>query len=145
MFLLKYTKAEAIPSKPITKKVTLKSILGNINTSSKRHAPSVPYSVLPGTPSRRRYGAINKENKKWDPGGSTIIQANSQLILLISTVESSELNNAKDSYNVVTPETQGSDSRTDLNYHANMEVVDQNFYILYDSSNFSEVNAFSPA
>ena len=35
MSLLKDTKAETIPAKPILKKVTFKSILGNIRTSPK--------------------------------------------------------------------------------------------------------------
>ena len=39
---------------------------------------------------------------------------------------------------------QGSDSRTDFNYNANMPVVGQNCYILSDSGTSAEVNAFSP-
>ena len=78
------------------------------------------------------------------PGGSTISQVNSRLRLLISTVEISKLKKSKDSVNKATLETQGLDSRTDLDSHANMPVVGQNFYILSDSENFAEVNAFSP-
>ena len=57
---------------------------------------------------------------------------------------SSELNNAEDSYNEATSETQFSDSRMELDSHANMPLVGQNCYILYDVGIFAEVNAFSP-
>ena len=104
----------------------------------------MPSYVFPGTPSRRREKSTKTENKTWYLGVSTISQANSHLRLLISTIELSELNNAEDSDNDPTSETQGSDSRTELDSHANMPVVGQNFYILFDSGIFSEVNAFSP-
>ena len=39
MSLLKNTKAELTPDKPILKKVTLKRIIGKIKTSPKLHAP----------------------------------------------------------------------------------------------------------
>ena len=97
----------------------------------------MPSSVLPGTPSRKREGATKTENKAWDPGGSTINKVNSHLHFLISAVEISEPNNAEDFDN-------GSDSKTDLDYLANMLVVGQNCYILSDSGNFVEVNDFSP-
>ena len=71
-------------------------------------------------------------------------QVNSHLRFLVSTVDISKLNNAKDSENVATSETQGLNSRTELNSHENMPVVGQNCYILSDSNNFAEVNAFSP-
>ena len=97
MSLLKDTKAETTPPNPILKKVTLKSIPGKINKSPKWNAPSVPSSISPRTPSRRREGATKIENKIWEPGGSEISQVNSNLRLLTSTVDISELNNAKDS------------------------------------------------
>ena len=62
MSLLKDTNAETTPSKPILKKVTLKSILGKVKTPPKWHAPSVPSSVFPRTPSRSRKGATNMKN-----------------------------------------------------------------------------------
>ena len=68
----------------------------------------------------------------------------SHLCLLISTIDISELNNAKNSNNDATSETQGLDSRTDLESHANIPVVGQNCYILSDSGTFAEVNALSP-
>ena len=84
------------------------------------------------------------ENKTWDPGGSKISQVNSHLRFLISTVDISELNNANESDNDATPETQGLESRTDLDSHANMPVVGQNYYIISDSGTFAEVNDFLP-
>ena len=69
---------------------------------------------------------------------------NSHICLPISTVEISELNNTKGSDNDATSKTQVSDSRTELNSHANMPVVGHNLYILSDSGTFSEVSAFSP-
>ena len=48
---------------------------------------------------------------------------NSHLIFLISIVDISELNNAEDSDNVATSETQGSEFRTELDSHANIPVV----------------------
>ena len=69
---------------------------------------------------------------------------NSHLRLLISTVEISKINNANDSNNDATSETQVSDYRTELESHANMQVVGQSCYILSDSGTFVEVNAFSP-
>ena len=57
--------------------------------------------------------------------------------MLISTVEIRELNNTEDSDNDATSETQGSDSRTQLNSHANMSVLGQNCYILYDLVTFA--------
>ena len=69
---------------------------------------------------------------------------NSHLHLIISTVEISELNNAEDYDNAATSETQGSDSREELNSHSNMSVVDQNWYIISDSGTSAEVNAISP-
>ena len=64
--------------------------------------------------------------------------------MIISTVEIRKLNSAEESDNEATSETQVSDSRTELDFHANMPVVGQNCYILYDSWNFAEANAFSP-
>ena len=136
MSLLKDTKAETTSSKPILKKVTLKSILGKIKTSPKLHAPSVPSYVFPGTPSRQREVATKTENKAWDPNGSTISQLNSHLHLIISTVDISELNNAEYSDNDANSETQGLESRTEIDSHANMPVFGQNCYILSDSGNF---------
>ena len=69
MSLLKETKSEMTPAKPILMKVILKSILGKVKTFPKWHAPSVPSYVFPGTPSRRRQGETKTENKTWDPGG----------------------------------------------------------------------------
>ena len=69
---------------------------------------------------------------------------NSHLRLLISTVEISELNNTEDYDNDANLETQGLDSRTEINSQANMPVVVQNCYIIYDSGTFEEVNAFLP-
>ena len=54
MYLLKNTKAEMMPSKPILMKATLKNIHGKVKTSPEWHAPLVTSSVFPGTPSRRR-------------------------------------------------------------------------------------------
>ena len=68
---------------------------------------------------------------------------NSHLRLLLSTVNIGELNSTEDSYNDTTSETQGLDSRTELDYHTNMLVVGQNCYIISDSGTFAEVNAFS--
>ena len=136
MSLLKDTKAETTSSKPILKKVTLKIILGKIKTSPKLHAPSVPFYVFPGTPSRQREVATKTENKAWDPNGSTISQLNSHLHLIISTVDISELNNAEYSDNDANSETQGLESRTEIDSHANMPVFGQNCYILSDSGNF---------
>ena len=36
------------------------------------------------------------------------------------------------------------ESRTDLDSHANMPLVGQNYYIISDSGTFAEVNAFLP-
>ena len=72
MSLLKNTMAETNPANPILKNGTINIILGNIKTSPKWHAPSVPFSVLPGTPSRRREEASNTKNKTWDLGSSII-------------------------------------------------------------------------
>ena len=69
---------------------------------------------------------------------------NSQLRLLISTIDISELNNSKESDNDTTSETQGSDSKTEVDSYAIMPVVRQNCYILSDSGTFAEVNALSP-
>ena len=137
MSFLKDTKAKMTPAKPILNKMNLVSILGKVKTSPKLHAPSVTSSVFLGTLSRRRDGATKTENKKWYPGGSTISQVNSHLRLLISTVDISELNNAKEYENYATSETQGSDSGTELEYHANMPLVGQNWYILSDSGTFA--------
>ena len=124
--------------------VTLKSIVVNIKMSPRWIAPSVPSYVFPWTSSSRREASTKTEIKTWDPGGSKIIQVNSHLILLISTIEISKLSNAEDSDNYATLDTQGLDSRADIDSHTNIPVVGQNCYILSDSGIFSEVNALSP-
>ena len=144
MSLLKEAKGETTPAKPIPKNVTLKSIPVKIKTSPKWHALPVTSSIFPGTPPRSIEAGTKTENKIWNPGRSTIIQVNSHLHLIISTVEIRKLNSAEESDNEATSETQVSDSRTELDFHANMPVVVQNCYILYDSWNFAEANAFSP-
>ena len=63
--------------------------------------------------------------------------------MLISTVDISEVNNAKESDNDATSETPGSDSRKELDSHAKMTVVGHNCYILSESGTFAEVNSFS--
>ena len=104
MLLLKETKAETTPEKPILKNVTLKSIFRKVKKSPKCHALLVTSSVFHGTPYRRREGETENENKTWYPGGSKIIQGNSHLRLLISTAEISELNNSEDYENDATSE-----------------------------------------
>ena len=54
MSLLKDTKSETTPEKPILKMFNLKSLLGKVKTSPKEHAPLAPSSIFPGTPFRRR-------------------------------------------------------------------------------------------
>ena len=64
--------------------------------------------------------------------------------MLISTIDISELNNAEESDNDTTSETQGSDSKTEVDSYTIMSVVRKNCYILSDSGTFAEVNALSP-
>ena len=44
----------------------------------------------------------------------------------------------------VTEETEGEESRTELDSHANMPVVGQNAYIISDTGRIADVNPFTP-
>ena len=97
--------------------------------------------MLPSDSFERRgnVSALQPEqaNICWDPGGTTVTNKNDRLYALLSAANASDDNPANEGHN--------SESRMELDSHANMAVVGRHAYTLADAGKTVEVSPFTPA
>ena len=93
---------------------------------------------------RRGVALKTDQNKTWDPGGvdreanSYKIAVNGRIYSLFARATIGDLNGAEDDR----PTTGTEDSRTELDSHANMPVIGQHCYVIFDTGKIADVNAF---